>query len=181
VGEHETAAALAGQVDELRQLVDSLRVTVTTWEARLERDSGAALMLRLEVKQLREKVAELSATLADALATQKLKDPYAPYWAGQDDVGEAAQLGALRDWVNGFLRVQYPGYQLPDCWAAHREALWELGNLHMEWRRVYRDPRAADLAAALSFHDRWFPGVLARLARSISCDEAGCQLRLYAP
>jgi hypothetical protein len=171
MGEHETIAELAAQVAELK-------ATVAAWDARLEREGiGATLVVRLEIKQLREKVAELAAGLAAALDTGKLKDPPAPRWDGLESAEEAAQLAALRAWVGSFLAVQYPGYRLPACWLAHREALWELGTLHAEWQRVNGDPRGADLAGALWFHERWLPGVLGRLARSIPCDEAGCQAR----
>lgn len=174
MGEHETIAALAAQVGELRQLVSSVKSTVTRWDARLEERAGSDLVLRLEVKKLREDVARVSAALAGALETRNLADQPAPRWDVSAEK-EASQLAELRAWVGGFLIVQYPGYRLPACWPAHREALWELGNLHAEWQRVYADPRGGHLAAALWFHERWFPGVLARLTRSIPCDEAGCQ------
>jgi hypothetical protein len=177
VGEHETVAALAAQIDEVRQVVDSLNMTVTRWNARLEQEGiGATLIMRLEYKQLKEKVAELAAALADALETHQLRHP-APTWHDLERDEEASRLAELQEWVDGFLRVQYPGYRLPDCWPDHREARWELGNLYTEWLRIYHDSKTADLGAALLFHERWFPGVLARLNRSIACDEAGCQLR----
>jgi hypothetical protein len=179
VSEPDTVAALAAQVGELRELAGSLKATVTAWDARLEREGvGATLVVRLEIKKLREKVDELAAVLAAALDTGKLKDPPAPRWDGLEPAEEAGQLAALRAWADSFLAVQYPGYRLPACWQAHREALWELGTLHAEWQRVYGDPRGADLAAALWFHERWLPGVLGRLARSIPCDEAGCRAAL---
>jgi hypothetical protein len=178
MSEHETIDSMAAQVEELRALVASLKATVTQWEARLEREGiGATLVLRMEVKKLREEVAGLSAVLSEALDTGKLKDPPAPRWDDAAAAEEAEQLAGLRAWVDGFLVVQYPGYPLPACWPAHREALWELGTLHAEWQRVYEDPRGAELAGALWFHERWLPGVLGRLTRSIPCDEAGCQAR----
>jgi hypothetical protein len=180
MGEHETVAALAAQVGELRQLADSLKATVTRWDARLEQEVGGGLVLRLEVKKLREEVAGLAATLSAALDSGKLKLPLAPRWDSLDPDEEATQLAALRAWVDGFLTVEYPGYPLTACWPAHREALWELGALHAEWQRINADAaRAVDLAGALSFHERWLPGVLSRLTRSIGCDAAGC--RLAAP
>lgn len=178
MSEHETPDTMAAQVGELRALVASLKATVTQWDARLEREGiGATLVLRLEVKKLREEVAALSAILSGALDTGKLKDPPAPRWDEAAPAEEAGQLADLRAWVDGFLSVQYPGYPLPACWPSHREALWELGTLHAEWQRVYGDPRGPELAGALWFHERWLPGVLARLTHSIPCDEAGCQLQ----
>jgi len=181
VGEHEAIDALAERVDELSKRVVAVAATVTQWDARLERGGiGATFLVRLEVKKLREEVAGLAAALSDALDTGKLKDPPAPRWDQPGPGEDGGQLAVLQSWVDGFLTVQYPGYRLPACWPAHREALWELGNLHAEWQRVYGDPRGADLAGALWFHERWLPGVLARLARSIPCDEAGCHLQSRA-
>ena len=178
MGEHETVAALAAQVGELRELADGLKTTVTQWDARLEREGiGGTFVLRTEVKMLREEVAGLSATLAAALDTGKLKPaPSGPRWDDLDRDEEATQLAELRAWVDDFLTVEYPGYPLASCWPAHREALWELGTLHAEWQRITANEGELDLAGALSFHERWLPGVLSRLTRSIGCDVAGCKL-----
>ena len=51
-----------------------------------------------------------------------------------------------------------------------------MGNLHAEWTRIYGDPDNRDLQAALTWHDRWLPGVLGRLDAALKCDEGGCQL-----
>ena len=87
-------------------------------------------------------------------------------------------LAELRGWVEEFARRHYPGYmtRLPTCWANHPEAVWELSTLSAEWERVYGDPDNKDLQGALMWHDRWLPGVLARLAVSIKCDQAGCRM-----
>lgn len=66
---------------------------------------------------------------------------------------------------------------MPGCWEAHPAALWELGNLHAEWQRIYADPRGADLESALWFHERWLPGTIGRLNRAINSDGAiGCRV-----
>ena len=177
MGEHETVAALSQQVAELRDAFEDVRAKVTRWDARLQREGiGGTLMLRLEIKKLREQVVTLSAGLANALASGKLKIPVAPRWDDLDPASETAQIDALQAWVDEFLAVQYPGYRLASCWAAHREALWELGTLYAEWQRINNDPAGTDLAGALWFHERWLPGALSRLGRSITCDEGGCRL-----
>jgi hypothetical protein len=132
-------------------------------------------MMRRDFKKLGEKVEALAAALANAVDQGKLEAPAAPRWDDLDQAEEAAQIAALRGWVNGVLRVQYPEYTLPACWEAHRAALWELGNLHAEWRRVYGDPRGVDLESALWFHERWLPGAVNRLSRAINSD-AGCRV-----
>jgi hypothetical protein len=183
--EREAVAALAAQLEELRQQLDEARrdaaaakATVAQWNARLEQEGvGATLMMRRDFKKLAEKVDGLTTTLADTLDRGKLKTPAAPRWDDLDQEQEAAQLATLREWVSGFLRGQYPEYTLPGCWEAHRTALWELGNLRAEWQRVYADPRGVDLEAALWFHERWLPGAVSRLNRAINSDGAiGCHV-----
>jgi hypothetical protein len=185
MSEPNPAAALAGQLDELRQRLDkaegdvaAARATVARWDARLEQDGiGATLMMRHAFKKLNEKVENLAKTLADALDRGQLKTPAAPRWDNLDQAEEVAQLTDLRDWVTGVLRVQYPDYTFPACWEGHRMAVWELGNLCAEWKRIYTDPHGADLEAALWFHERWLPGTIGRLNRAIHSDGAfGCRL-----
>ena len=92
-------------------------------------------------------------------------------------------LAELSEWVETFLRRHYPGYaaRLPRCWASHPEAVWELSTLRAEWERIYSDEDNRDLQGALAWHDRWFPGVLGRLAASIKCDESGCRMPAARP
>jgi hypothetical protein len=136
-------------------------------------------MMRRDFKKLSEKVDGMAATVADAMDHGKLKPPPAPRWDDLDQAEEAAQLTRLREWVNGVLLAQYAEYTLPGCWEAHRAALWELGNLHAEWQHVYGDPRGVDLEAALWFHERWLPGAVNRLGKSINSD-AGCLSHGYS-
>ena len=86
-------------------------------------------------------------------------------------------LAELRHWVEDFARKQYPAYmaRLRPCWPNHPEAVWELSTLMAEWERVYGDADNRDLAGALWWHERWLPGVIARLDKAITCDEAGCR------
>jgi hypothetical protein len=169
-------AALTRRVEELRGVVERYQAIVTTWDARLEAEGiGATMMLRLEVKQLRER-------LDEAVAKRQLAPPPAPWWV----VGEAegrAMLAELRGWVEEFARRHYPGYmaRLPRCWANHPEAVWELSTLRAEWERIYADPDNRDLAGALVWHDKFFPGVLSRLKDSIRCDQAGCRMARRLP
>ncbi|HET6190486.1 MAG TPA: hypothetical protein VFE59_26220 [Trebonia sp.] len=174
---------LAAEVDEVRhqrdqdsKAVAAARTAVAQWNARLTTEGvGPTLAMRREIKKLREdldqlrtEVAGLSTAVKGALDGGKAKAPQGPRWDNLDHDQEADQLARLREWVNGVLRVQYPGYKLPDCWPEHREALWELGTLHAEWQRTYADPRGVDLDRAEWFHERWLPGTLARLSRVIT-------------
>jgi hypothetical protein len=162
-GDSEAIAALARQVAELRTIV-------TGWDARLEAEGiGATMRVLLDVKHLRER-------LDEAVDKHQVKPPPAPWWCVDKAEGQA-MLAELREWVDTFLRPHYPGYlaRLPRCWSAHAEAVWELSTLRAEWQRVYGDPDNRDLQGALTWHDKWLPGVLSRLAAAIRCDAAGCR------
>jgi hypothetical protein len=176
VTDPDESAALAAQLEELRGQLARTRSDLGHVRARLESESGQVLPLLAEVKRLRER-------LDEAVAKRQLTPPPAPWWC----VGEAegkAMLAELVAWVDTHLRRHYPDYAapLPRCWSAHAEAVWELGNLHAEWQRIYSDPDNRDLQGTLAWHDRWLPGVLARLIAAIKCDETtGCRMARARP
>jgi hypothetical protein len=169
-------AALAAQLEELRGQLARYTGETGHLRARLEERSGQDAMIRLEIKQLGGK-------LDEAIAKRQVTDPPAPFWRGLDREAHAARLAELRDFVEHFLRAEYPEYlaKLPPCWPSHRAALWELADVMTEWVRVYGDPGNRDLQAALWFHERWLPGVMARLEKAIRCDASGCRLAQPSP
>ncbi len=166
----DPVAALAAQLEELRGQWARSQGEIGVLRERLEAGSGQVVMFRLEVKQLRER-------LDEAIGKRQLAPPPAPWWVVDEATG-AELLAALREWVDQFLRRQYPGYlaRLPRCWPNHGEAVWELSTICAEWERVYADEDNRDLAGALTWHDRYLPDVISRLAGAIRCDEAGCQM-----
>jgi hypothetical protein len=170
MAEPDPLAELAAQVEDLRAIVTQFRAVVVSWDARLQREGiGATLMIQLKIKQLARR-------LDEALAKNRLTPPPAPWWVVDREQGEA-MLAELREWVDKTLRLYYPDYlaRLPVCWPNHPEAVWELSTLKTEWDRVYGDPDHRDLAGALWWHERWLPGVLARLEKAITCDLSGCR------
>jgi len=166
--EPDPVAALAAELAELRGQLARTQGEVGYLKARLEKDSGQVVMYRLEIKQLRER-------LAEAIGSRKLKPPPAPWWVVDEATGREL-LAALRGWVDQFLRKHYPGYlaRLPRCWPNHGEAVWELSTICAEWERIYGDEDNRDLEAALTWHDRWLPDCISRVAGAIKCDEVGC-------
>jgi hypothetical protein len=173
--EPDPVAALAAQLEELRGQLARSQGEIGALRARLEGSTGQVMVLLVEVKRLREE-------LAEAVEKRRLKPPPAPWW-GVDREEAEAMLAGLRGWVDKFLRPHYPDYlaRLPACWPAHGEAVWELLTLHTEWERTYGDEDNRDLEGALAWHDRFLPGVIARLAVAIQCDEAGCRMTRRRP
>lgn len=169
--EPDPLAALAAQLEELRGQLARSQGEIGALRERLTGETSRNAMTLLEVKQLRGE-------LADALDKRKLKPPPAPWLLGAE-AETRALLGGLRAWVEKFLRPNYPEYvaRLPECWAAHGPALWELATLRTEWDRIYADEENRDLAGALNWHDRLLPGVLNRLADAIKCGPGMCQAR----
>lgn len=97
----------------------------------------------------------------------------APRWDGLTADEYRQQLGQLAEFVDGHLRIAYGDYwrtELRACWPNHPPALYELGNLAAEWRRIY-DREHPILDGALNFHDRWMPGARTRLKPVM----AGCR------
>lgn len=163
MAENDTLAALARQIDDLRAKVADME----------QKGPGLVLVLAAEVKKLGE-------ALKKAIEKNQIDGPEVPWWPAQDGAGYDRELGALRDWVNGFLRPQHPGYPIPECWPAHHEAVWELANLYTEWTRVYGDEDNRDFQGALWFYERWMPGVRSRLFGpngSVRCSQGSCVLQ----
>jgi hypothetical protein len=170
VTEPDPIAALAAQLDELRGQLARYTGETGHLRVRMNEDAGQVVMLRLEIKQLGEKIEA-------AIARRDAGEPQAPSLLGLSKEEYRAWLAKLRAWVDRVGLGQYPGYfeRLPACWPNHLEAVTELSNVMTEWTRIFGDPDNRDLAAALIWHDRWLPGVLSRLAGVIKCDPTGCQ------
>jgi len=174
--EPDPLTELAAQIEQLRGQLARQQGDVGHLRARMDEFAGQDMVMLTAIKHLGEK-------LDRAIDRLQASDPPAPFWLRLDDQEHAARLAEVRNWVNQFARVQYPGYfaKLPECWAAHGEAVWELSNLMTEWVRIYGDPENRPLADALMFHDRWMPGVLSRLLQAIKCDASGCRAGRTAP
>src|SRR5512142_981477 len=133
--------------------------------------------LRTQLEGLQETVNRHAAQLADLASLAQLMQDHmgaeeerpaaqaAPVWVGLTQEKYDEQLRKLTAFVDQHLRVAYRDYLdkvLHDCWAQHPAALWELGNLWAEWNRIY-DRGQPSLTGALTWHDRWLPGVKSRL------------------
>jgi hypothetical protein len=171
LAEPDPVAVLAQQVADLLGQLARAQGDIGSLRERLEGESSQVMMLRLQVKKMAGK-------LDTALEAGRLEPVPASYWAGLPEAEFRAQMADLREWVETFLRPHYPGYmaEVRPCWPNHPEAVWELSTLRAEWQRIYSDEEARDLAGALTWHDRWLPGILARLQKAIPCDETGCRI-----
>ena len=140
----EGSAALAAQVADLRGIV-------TKWDARLQ-TLGLDGSLNLTAK-----LAELA-----ELVSEDIEASTAPYWLNLDDTEYAQHLAELADWVSGVLVPNYDVPEIKRCWRNHPAAVWELSTLRAEWERIY-NRKSPLLGAALTWHDRYLPGVTRRL------------------
>jgi hypothetical protein len=169
--------ALAELVYRLREQLASLQAAVNTLTADGGEHDHPDLLLALQV---------LTQTMQGHIEAEeeRLTAQAAPMWAGLSQEDYAEQLGRLAEFVDGHLRLAYPSYWgeiLRDCWPGHTEALWELGNLSAEWHRIY-DRSRPSLDGALTWHDRWMPGVRARLQPVMrGCRAVHCGRRTGGP
>ena len=151
-----TVAALAQQVADLRRQMDTAKRTL---------DRSGVTLLGPALAALNQRVEELAQLVADALDAASPKGPPAPRWDGLDPAGRARELTRLTTWADKILVPHYCAgglWTLPRCWARHPPALWELGALAAQWRRIY-DRDRPNLGLALEFYDRWLPHTMTRL------------------
>jgi hypothetical protein len=177
---YETLAALAAGLGDLRGKVRYLDAVTDRAGLALAKDIRARVgRLTAEVDALAARLHEVEDQLA-ALADGGSRVP-APNWSAMDEAERAAQLAALSGWVAHVLVPVYrPTPALAACWPAHWPAIWELGVLWAEWRRVY-NRNAPELAGALELAGRWAPGALERVRRELAqCTDRQCILAMNA-
>lgn len=156
---HRPAPASAATVAGLAREVDALRRAVR------------------KAAELHTRVDQLGATLAQALddlaGTGRRADPVRPVsWIAESTDPQLATtaLRELAEWVGQvYLRYPIAARELPDCWLWHPDMVEELAWLHQAWRSAY-GAETGSIAAAGDWHDRYRPGVVARIrAASRSC------------
>lgn len=177
---YETLAALAAGLGDLRGKVRYLDAVVDRAGLALAKDIRARVgRLTAELDALGTRVQEAEDWLA-ALAEAGSRVP-APNWSAMDETERAAELAKLSEWVAHVLVPVYrPTPALAACWRAHWPAIWELGVLWAEWRRVY-NRTAPELAGALELASRWAPGALDRVRRELAqCTDRQCILAMQA-
>ena len=118
-----TLGRLAGSVGALTQQVADIRRRLQTVTRRLDQADIDQLAARLA--DLDTRFGQFADTINDALDAVAPKGPPAPRWDNLDPDTYAAQLEALRTWVDKILIPVYVaggGYTLAECWAEHPQA-----------------------------------------------------------
>lgn len=153
----EAYAALAAQVSDLR---------------------GKLLASDARATRLNAQVGRLADLVSSLMNEDVGPGPEAPYWLDLGPAEYKVRVKVLAEWVTKVLLGSYGLYWrgLQPCWPQHPEAIWELSTLHAEWSHTY-ERKHPDLERASAWHDRWMPGVAARLAGTMtSCDPSKCRL-----
>ncbi|MFI1869724.1 hypothetical protein [Streptomyces jumonjinensis] len=131
--------------------------------AGLQTDVQGLVPLREGLKALAKTVEQLRKDL-EALAAGPAEEKLAVWdwsWGGMDQAQASEAWETLLTWVRTTLASQYgwvgppsdvfaqtnAGYaasgspgappRIPSCWYKHREAVWELGWLCQEWKKIY--------------------------------------------
>jgi predicted transcriptional regulator len=173
-------AFLAARLSELSEQVGRLASRVDAAE---EAIAGQASILA-ETSGLAREVSWLSAAVAgqgsQAAGRPVLVHPRQPVWAAMNHAEYADALRGLARWVTAVLLQRYPttGAVLPPCWPAHPAVVEELDWLHWDWMGWALEPDARSRDAA-DWHDRWLPGVLARIRQQLAaCGQQGRHTKL---
>ena len=147
----------------LAERLAGLTARVETVEAAVR---GQAQSLA-EAAGLARKVSELSEAVIGTAGGKGSGDfgGHPRIWAAMPD---AARVDALRDlarWVAAVLLARYPQTVevLPPCWPAHPAVVEELDALYWTWTGWATAGSEARARDAADWHDRWLPGVLARI------------------
>jgi hypothetical protein len=159
-----TLALLAARLSELSEQAGRLSGRLDAAEAAI----GAQASTLAEAAGLAREVTRLSAAIAGhgapSVSRYMPAHPRQPVWAAMNDTGHADALRDLARWVSAILLRRYPATApvLPPCWPAHPAAVEELDWLYWDWTTWALEPAARSRDAA-DWHDRWLPGVLARI------------------
>lgn len=163
-GRDAALALLASRLSQMGERVGELAGRVQTAEAAIRGQAetvAEAASLAREVTRLSEAIAGQAEPAAGEFPPVH---PRRPVWAAMSDADYADALRDLARWVAEILLVRYPHARVvvPPCWPAHRAAVEELDWLYWDWTgwALGRDGRSRDAA---DWHDRWLPGVLARI------------------
>jgi hypothetical protein len=169
-----TFALLATRLSELSEQVGGLIARVTA----VEEASGDQARVLAQTADLAREVSRLSV----ALTTQDsgpersgLAHPRQPAWTAMNRAEYVSALRDLAGWVTGILFPRYPATAavLPPCWPAHPAVVEELDWLYWDWTAWATDSDARSRDAA-DWHDRWLPGVLARIRPQLAaCGQQG--------
>jgi hypothetical protein len=158
-------ALLATDLSGLAERVGELAARVETAEAAIQgqaRTVAEAASLAQEVTRLSETLAAAGGGDAGGPGADPLAHPRV--WAEMGDKDSVEALRDLARWVADILLSRYPhvGVVLAPCWPAHNAVVEELDWLYWDWTSWAASPQGRSRDAA-DWHDRWLPGVLARI------------------
>jgi hypothetical protein len=132
--------------------------------------------LARRVQAIDDAVAQLATDVQTLVARSGPTDGGPPMaWLLQDDPGRASMI--LEDLAQWVLRVYlwYPRAALPSCWLWHPALVEELLCLRQAHAEAYGDG-IRTVSKASDFHERYLPGVIARIASGYG----DCELARHA-
>lgn len=176
----DPVGALARDLERAHRAIADLGARVT----RVTQDVGGRVD---DLSRGLAQLAQIVTDLGDTVARVAQAGPGAQ--AGDDDPGGRIPpgsflgghthvldaVGGLGEWV-GRVYLRYPGTHLPTCWAWHPDVVEELTWLWQAWLGAL-DGRGASWAAVGDWHERWRPGVVARVERATR----SCHLGEHSP
>jgi hypothetical protein len=169
-GRDAALALISARLSEMGERIGGLTGRMRTAEAGIAGQAQAvaeAAGLASEVTRLSEAIARAAGPAAGEYPPSG--HPRTPVWAAMDDELYVDSLRDLARWVAEILLARYPHARvaLPPCWPAHPAAVEELDWLYWDWTCWSSDPEGRSRDAA-DWHDRWLPGVLARIGPQLA-------------
>jgi len=169
-----TLALLDSRLSEISEQLGGLAARMKAAEEAIDGQVGLlteAVGLAQEVSRLSDSIAgQDSPSGGEAVPVH----PRQPTWVAMNHAEYAHALRDAARWVTGVLFRRYPATAvLPPCWPAHPPVVEELDWLYWDWTSwvLDRDARSRDAA---DWHDRWLPGVLARIRPQLAaCGQRG--------
>lgn len=173
--------ALAGDQAETRSRVSDLTDTLGDLVDRVTGLVTDADHVGAQLDAVRTAIEELAAAV-ERLSAEPDKTPVWT-WADMDTDSRCGALRELARWIDDVLVARYriDDRALPRCWYRHPAAVEELSWLYQDWTRVYQGGRGASTSAAGEWHDRWLPGVLARITKALASCAMGEHRALHEP
>ena len=169
--------AVESQVNKHVGTVDGKMTELVAKINKVSKQAGLVGKLAVEMRELADKLEEVSKAEAEAAAKVPPWD-----WTAMSPEQMRAAFGTIASWLDttgrmfGLLELpqdvarqlagaaERPGGVIRACWYQHWDAVMELGWLVQAYQQAYTGP-AASIKAVADFHDRYLNSTVDRLHR----------------
>lgn len=170
------AGGMAAQIIALGRDVESLRRLIGRQDAVVRLVRGRVTELEAQAGSSATMLASLSEQVAELAGEGQEAGAHRSWFATSDAELARSRLVDLAGWVEG-VYLWFPDTTLPSCWLWHPSVVEELLWLRRSWTEAFTGTTAAIFRVA-DWHDRWRPGVVARIR---ALNDGVCSLDQHLP